>query len=50
MVNNEARNNQMDGISMDCPGAAIANTSGNNGGNNLTQINGSCVSDHNSTL
>jgi len=50
VVNNEARNNQMDGISMDCPGAAVANTAGNNLGTNLTQINGSCVSDHNSTL
>ena len=54
IVNNIAINNQLSGISQDCPGAAIANTVSENGptftGPNLVQINGSCVSDHNSTL
>ena len=54
IVNNIAINNQLSGISQDCPGAAIANTVSENGptftGPNLVQINGSCLSDHNSTL
>jgi hypothetical protein len=50
IVNNEARNNGLDGIFMDCPGAAIANTAGNNLGANLVPLNGSCTTDHNSTL
>lgn len=50
IVNNEARNNGQDGIFMDCPGAAIANTAGNNLGTNLLPLNGSCTTDHNSTL
>jgi hypothetical protein len=50
IVNNEARNNGLDGIFMDCPGAAIANTAGNNLGTNLLPLNGSCTTDHNSTL
>ena len=54
IVNNVAINNKLSGISQDCPGAAIANTVSNNGptftGPNLIQINGSCISDHNSTL
>lgn len=50
IVNNEARSNGLDGIFMDCPGAAIANTAGNNAGTNLLPLNGSCTTDHNSTL
>ena len=50
IVTNEARNNGLDGIFMDCPGAAIANTAGNNLGTNLVPLNGSCTTDHNSTL
>lgn len=50
IVGNEARNNGLDGIFMDCPGAAIANTAGNNLGTNLVPLNGSCTTDHNSTL
>ena len=54
ILNNVAINNKQSGISQDCPGAAIANTVSENGptfnGPNLVQINGSCISDHNSTL
>lgn len=54
IVNNVAINNKLSGISQDCPGAAVANTVSENGptftGPNLVQINGSCISDHNSTL
>jgi len=54
IVNNVAINNKLTGISQDCPGAAIANTVSENGpaftGPNLVQINGSCLSDQNSTL
>ena len=50
IMGNEARNNGLDGIFMDCPGAAIANTAGNNAGTNLVPLNGSCTTDHNSTL
>jgi hypothetical protein len=53
-VNNLALNNRLTGIAQDCPGAAIANAVTDNGptfdGPNLIQINGSCISEHNSTL
>jgi hypothetical protein len=50
VVNNVSRNNGIDGIFMDCPSAAIANTTSNNLGQNLHVISGACLSEHNSTL
>jgi hypothetical protein len=59
VVNNVSRNNRSYGISMDCPGAAIANTTSNNLGDNFHQVGGNCdptlgdccvVNEHNSTL
>jgi hypothetical protein len=60
VVNNVSRNNSSYGISMDCPGAAIANTTSNNLGNNFNQVGvGTCdpntadccvVNEHNSTI
>ena len=59
VVNNVSRNNRSYGIAMDCPGAAIANTTSNNLGDNFHQVGGNCdptlgdccvVNEHNSTL
>jgi hypothetical protein len=59
VVNNISRNNRADGIVMDCPGAAIANTTSQNLGVNFTQLSGACdptlgpccvVNEHNSTI
>jgi len=59
VTNNVSRNNRSFGIAMDCPGAAIANTTSNNLGDNFHQVGGNCdptlgdccvVNQHNSTL
>ena len=59
VVNNVSRNNSSYGIVMDCPGAAIANTTSNNLGDNFRQSGGTCdpnttdccvVNEHNSTI
>jgi Na+-translocating ferredoxin:NAD+ oxidoreductase RnfE subunit len=59
VVNNVSRNNSSFGILMDCPGAAIANTTSNNLGDNFSQLGGVCdpnttnccvVNEHNSTI
>jgi hypothetical protein len=59
VVNNVSRNNRSHGIIMDCPGAAIANTTSQNLGMNFTQLAGACdptlgpccvVNEHNSTI
>ncbi len=58
-MNNISRNNRAQGILMECPGAAIANTTSQNLAANFEQFGGGCdpnlgpccvVNEHNSTL